>query len=108
MTNKGILVQGQATRVWIRRTCMTGIKNKEIVSYFLSDVRLLTPKEHEGWQSALNFKDVDAVIKKLRTQCVVEVKTAPSISFGGNVQSIIAFRVTGLQAGYTDDLTKTF
>ena len=74
----------------------------------LKILRLVTPKEHEGWQSALNFKDVDAVIKKLRTQCVVEVKTAPSISFGGNVQSIIAFRVTGLQAGYTDDLTKTF
>ena len=95
--------------------CMTNygkfistIGNDEFTSldylrYWKKDLRLAPPKDHEGWQSALNFEDVDAVIKKLRTQCVVEVKIAPSISFGGNVQAIVAFRVMGLQAGYTDD-----
>ncbi len=82
-------------------------KNAFIVSDFdryspLPNLRLKEPKEYEGWVSAFNFKDKEAVLEKLHTQCEMECRYR---SLGGDYE-LIAFRVLGLAEGYTDDPAK--
>jgi len=97
MTNEGKLFQSETSdRYAVVSSNRVVIQN--------SDLRLVAPKHHEGWQSALNFKDVNAVIEKLRTQCVVEVRIAIQSKYA--ISEVIAFRVTGLAEGYTDDPSK--
>jgi len=93
MTNEGKLFQSETSdRYAVVSSNRVVIQN--------SDLRLVTPKDREGWQSALNFEDIDAVIKKLQTQCVLQTKS----SFLDGIVSV--FRVTGLAEGYTDDPAK--
>ena len=76
--------------------------SKEVMYSHHYGLRLAAPKDQKVWVSALSFRDIDAVVLRLKTQCVID----EVVRYTGDYREVLAYRITGLAEGYTDDPAK--